>query len=204
MKNRIRIILWVLVIALAAITYILFKDTFALFEDNAYGIVNNDIGKWVIKLSNEVISSGLSEEVNVDNFVYESVETVKEGFIAPGTSAYFDLVFDATDCDVAVKYDIEFKVDEIDYEDNIRVSVQELNSGSTIKTAENTYSGIISLESIENKELVTLRINVEWDDIEDYNESDTELGIVADNKLRIPVNVHAVQYLGETIIPYEG
>ncbi len=200
--SKTKLYLWICAIALSITTFFVFKDTLALFEDNAYGIANNDIGRWVIKLSNQTITSGVSEEVQINNFVYETVSTVTPGNIAPGTSAYFDLVFDATDCDVAVKYDIEFKVDEIDYEDNISISVEALDSGSTIRTAENTYSGIISLSEIENDDVITIRVTLDWDDIAQYNESDTALGEVDGNHLVIPINVHAIQYLGETLVPY--
>lgn len=202
-KNRVKILLWVGVLALFAMTAIIFKNTYALFETDAYGIANNDIGRWIIKLSNQLITSGLDEDITISNFVYESSATVADGYIAPGTSAYFDLIFDATDCDVAVKYDIEFLVDEIDYEDNINVSVEALNSGSTIRTDVNTYSGIVSLASIQNDEVITIRVTLNWDDDGNHDESDTELGMVENNQLAIPINVHAVQYLGETLVEYQ-
>jgi len=202
MNKRIKILLWSLVIISVLTTAILLTNTFALFENNASGIVNETIGKWVIKLSNNIISNGLDEELDVNNFVYESNEHISSGYIAPGTSAYFDLVFDATECDVAVKYDIEFKVDEIDYEDNISISVNALDSSSTIRTDVNTYSGVVSLASIRNNQTVTIRVSLAWNDSIDYDESDTELGMIKNNALRVPINVHAVQYLGETITPY--
>ncbi len=201
-KSKIKILLWISAIVLAITTIFVFKDTLALFETNAYGVANSDRGRWIIRLSNQSITSGVDEEIEINNFVYQTVSTIAPGYIAPGTSAYFDLVFDATDCDVAVKYDIEFKVDEIDYEDNISVSVQTLNSGSTIRTDVNTYSGIITLASIANDDVVTIRVTLNWDDIAQYNESDTELGEVDGNHLVIPINVHAEQYLGETLVPY--
>lgn len=203
MKNKFRYILWILVIGCLAVTLLIFKGTYALFENDAYGIVNNTIGQWVIKLSNQVISSGVNEEIEINNFVYESSNTVENGYIAPGTSAYFDLVFDATGCDVAVKYDIDFKMDEIDYADNIEFEIEELNGGQSIRTAENTYSGVITLNQIANHTLVTLRVSVVWDDVAAHDADDTELGIVENNKLTIPINVSAVQYLGEEIIEYQ-
>ena len=39
-------------------------------------------------------------------------------------SAYFDLVVDATDCDVAVRYDITFNFDSMNYSDNIYSNVR--------------------------------------------------------------------------------
>lgn len=202
MKNRVRIFLWFLVAISLVTTFIILTGTYALFENSAEAVANESIGRWVIYLSNNLITNGLSEELNINNFNYSSNEHVNNGYIAPGGSAYFDLVFDATSCDVAVKYDIEFLTDQIDYSDNIGISVSEVGTNSTIKTAENTYSGVISLDSIQNHETVTLRITLNWTDDEDYDEDDTALGMIANNALRVPINVHAVQYLGETIVPY--
>lgn len=203
-KINYKIILWLIVIIFGIITFGILKNTFALFENNAYAIANTDIGKWVIKLNNNLISDGVLEELSIDNFIYEEKDTVESGYIAPGTSAYFDLVFDATDCDVAVKYDIEFLFDQMDYSDNISVSVTQTGSNDSIQTSENTYSGLIDLDSIINKELITLRISITWEDIEEFNESDTLLGTTENNSLSVPIQIRAIQYLGEEIEEYNN
>ena len=201
MNKRVKVILWVLVVVFLVFSFFMFADTFALFEDTGLGTADFEIGKWVIKISNVTISEGQSQSIVVDSFVYEQNDHVESGYIAPGTSASFDLVFDATDCDVAVKYDISFNFDSIHYSDNISISVSQ-EEGDVIMTAENTYSGIIDLESIQNGDLITLKVEIEWEDISDYDEQDTALGMVHNNKLRVPITVNAVQYLGETITPY--
>ena len=204
MKKQVKIVLWVLVFVFLCFTFMMFADTLALFESNASGEADMDIGKWVIKVSDVSITDGESQSIVVDSFVYEENEHVESGYIAPGTSAYFDLIFDATECDVAVKYDIAFNFESIDYSDNISISVSGAeNNSNVIRTAENTYSGVIDLESIENNELVTLQVEITWDNLEAYDESDTALGIEHGNKLRVPITVNAVQYLGETIVPYD-
>ncbi len=201
-NNRIKIILWLTVFVFACLTLFVFGNTLAVFENNSRGRAEADIGKWVIKLSDELISDGLNEEIVIDSFVYSSQPGVASGYIAPGGSAYFDLIFDATECDVAVKYDVSFNFESIDYSENISISVQELGESQTIKTAANTYSGVIDLESISNEEVITLRVSITWDDLEAFDESDTELGTTVNSKLAVPINVRAVQYLGETITPY--
>ena len=204
MKKQVKIVLWALVFVFLCFTFMMFADTLALFESNASGEADMDIGKWVIKVSDVSITDGESQSIVVDSFVYEENEHVESGYIAPGTSAYFDLIFDATECDVAVKYDIAFNFESIDYSDNISISVSGAeNNSNVIRTAENTYSGVIDLESIENNELVTLQVEITWDNLEAYDESDTALGIEHGNKLRVPITVNAVQYLGETIVPYD-
>ncbi len=201
--KKTKILLYALAIVVAVITVITFSDTYALFETNASGVVNSQIGKWVIKISNQTITDGLNEEIEINNFVYSSSNTVASGVIAPGGSAYFDLVFDATLCDVAVKYDITFRVEDIDYEDNIGISVQNLNAGSTIRTDVNTYSGVIGLSTGSNDDTATIRVNLNWTNDPNYDESDTELGIVEGNHLSVPITVHVIQYLGEQIVEYQ-
>lgn len=200
--KRTKILLYAIAIVVAVITVITFSDTYALFENNATGVVNSQIGKWIIKISNQTITDGLDEEIEINNFIYSNANTVASGVIAPGGSAYFDLIFDATLCDVAVKYDVTFRVNEIDYEDNIGISVQNLNAGSTIRTDVNTYSGVIGLSS-GNNNTSTIRVNLNWTDDANYNESDTELGTVAGNHLTVPITVHVIQYLGEQIVEYQ-
>jgi hypothetical protein len=114
------------------------------------------------------------------------------------------LIFDATECDVAVKYDITFNFEDTNYEDNVTFSVEEVGGDSTVRTDVNTYSGVIDLETIQAEEVVTLRITVEWDNVTEYDVNDTVLGTTKDSRLALPVTVKAVQYLGEELTPYVG
>ena len=161
-----------------------------------------DIGSWVIKISNVDITGNIAQEIVIDRFTYESSANVASGKIAPGTSAYFDLVVNATECDVAVKYDITFNFEDIDYTDNVSFSVEEVDGNGTVQTGENTYSGFIDLDTIDNGDVVKLRVTVTWDNIEDYNENDTVLGTTRDSRLALPLTVVATQYLGEELTPY--
>ena len=201
MRKRIKLVLWLLVIIFVFITVFVFRGTLALFEDNAFGLADMPIGRWIIKLSNQTITSGVTEDIVIDTFQYTQNQHVSPGVIAPGGSAYFDLVFDATDCDVAVKYDLTLKFDEMDYADNISFTVTNSDS-NVVRTGVNTYSGIISLQKIIDEETDSIRVTITWNDDRTHDADDTELGVVEDNKLTIPINVHAIQYLGETLVPY--
>ena len=46
--------------------------------------------------------------------------------------------------------------------------------------------------------------NIIWNNIEANNEQDSQLGLVYDNKIDIPVTITVTQYLGEEIIEFEG
>ena len=199
-RNKIRVILYSLVLVLLLITV---SSSLALFENNSTAVVNPEIGKWVIYLNNNLITDGVNENITINNFVYEENQYVEENYIAPGGSAYVDLVLDTTNCDVAVRYDITFNLEDTNYADNISFSINDTYD-VTVRTDENTYSGAISLESIENDETITLRINVDWEDLVGYDEDDTVLGGTANSLISVPINVKVNQYFGEEIVEYEG
>ena len=109
----------------------------------------------------------------------------------------------ADDCDVAVRYDITFNLEETSYADNISFSISDTYN-ATVKTDENTQSGVVSLDSIANEETVTLRVTVEWNDSSTYDSNDTELGIEENQIISVPINIRLNQYFGEEIVEYEG
>ena len=114
------------------------------------------------------------------------------------------MVIDASDCDVAVLYNLDLNFDETTYADNISFSVETLNGPQVVRTDEYVYSGIVSLNSIINGETTSFRIHITWDDDPTYDEDDTALGLVEGNHLVIPMKFNAKQYLGETLVEYTG
>ncbi len=202
MKDNFKKLIWLAVFAMIVTSFIVFADTLALFENNGTGEANFDIGKWIIKISDVTITGEQVQDIVIDSFTYANNANVAPGRIAPGSSAYFDLIVDATDCDVAVKYDITFNFDEMEYASNINFSVSQTGGNSVVRTGVNTYSGVIDLNTIRAGDVVTLRINATWENDPLYDTNDTELGTVRDSKLALPVTVHAVQYLGENLTPY--
>lgn len=203
MKDNFKVIIWLIVFIMIVASFIVFAETLALFESNGTGDMHMDIGRWIIKISDINITNGNTQEIVIDNFNYSANQNVAANKIAPGSDAYFDLIVDASGCDVAVKYDITFNFDQVSYADNIGFSVSEIGGDSVVKTAANTYSGIIDLDTIEAGEVVTLRVSMIWNNIEDYNDNDTVLGLEKNSKLALPITINAIQYLGEELVPYE-
>ena len=205
MMNKTQIVLYILVIILLCTSFVVFSDTLALFETDSSGVVNTDVGKWVIKVNDNTITDTVNEAIDITNFQYSSSNRVENGYIAPGGSAYFDLVVDATECDVAVLYSVDLNLNDSEYDTNISFVLEDLSSsGQVVRTGEFVYSGIIDLASINNEETRTLRIHITWQNNDANNASDTKLGEVEDSKLTIPIIFHASQYLGETLVPYSG
>ena len=202
MKSRTQIALWLIVVIGFSIAFVVFSDTLALFETDSSGVINSDVGKWVIKVNNESITDTVNEAIEINSFQYSTSSHVETGYIAPGGTAYFDLVVDASDCDVAVLYSIDLNLDAMDVSANINISLQDMDGSTVVRTGEDVYSGIIDLATIANAR--TLRVTIDWVNNEANNASDTKLGEVEDSKITIPIIFHAQQYLGETLVPYSG
>ncbi len=200
-KRKIKIQLWIIFIVFFILTFLVVSKSYGLFEKNAQGDSDFPIGKWVIKLNNKDISVGQSQSFTVTTFTYTPSTTIEDGYIAPGRSGYFDVYLDATLSEVAVRYDITIDT-QVSYADNIIFSVTPGVGGTAIQTGPQTYSGVVTLEDIEDDKIIDFRINVDWQDDINYDDLDSELGTIVGAGIVIPVTVHVIQYLGETITPY--
>ncbi len=193
--------LWILFIIAFCLTAYIIIDTFALFESNLNESTSVPIGKLSIKLNNNDITNGTTVEFPIENFTTNENNHTTTGYFGPGSSGYFDVVLDPGDTDVSIRYDITLDIAE-DLPGNISYFLS-VDGNAMTRTDEFTYSGVLDIADIDNGVTPTLRINIVWNDIGSYNESDTNLGIVYNNNITIPVRVHVIQYLGEQIIPYD-
>lgn len=205
--------IWVLsALIMTLITIYQINTTYAKYFTQAEGTVEETIGKWVVKVNGTNIATGVDEqEFTMEEMKYNSNDYVKTGKIAPGLLGYFDIEIDATEAEVAVIYDITINFEKLDISDSIYfdklvrvVDGVESTEGIT-KTAESTYTGVVSLEDITAGKTNTVRVYIGWqDDGTGVNdEADSILGKTKDVELSIPVNVKASQYLGEEIVEYQ-
>lgn len=200
--KKVKIYFGILLIALTiymAITLI--QSSYALFETNGSAVLEQDVAKWKITVNNIGVT-GATKEFVVDNFNYETSEYINDNKIAPGGSCYFDIVIDATNTDVSVKYVIDFDFTLISNYDFIKTEVIDLTDGDVIKTNINEYTGVLDIEQIKEGQSKTLRVKLTWDNNEENNEKDSELGLDENAELSIPVIVKLTQYTSETIVPY--
>lgn len=134
------------------------------------------------------------------NFQRHGDSHVKSDKLAPGLSGCFEILIDPEDTNVSIKYDITLNEEELGNTSLKIKSIQEIeNNEQLIKTGENTYTGIISLNDINNEIKHKIRVEIEWMDNEENSKNDTEIGM--NHKLKIPIIFRATQYLGENIIP---
>ncbi len=191
------------------------KDTYSKYASTGDVGISGTSGAWSIKVNSENITAdhGAVQEFTIQNLIYEESDNVISNKIAPGLDAYFEIGIDATDTAVAVKFDITFDTSSIDATNRIKMTDARkyvdgvLDDGAIIKTDENTYTGIIYLQEIQEEKDITVRCYIEWPDeeTETSDEADSKIGSDANLKtLNIPVTVNVTQYLGETISEYTG
>lgn len=197
-KNMKKVYVCFALILLVLTIFIILK-TYGLFESKTSLNVQSDVGKWVILVNDTDITAGANTKFSVNEIIWNPSDNVKSGKIAPGVSGYFDIVIDPTDTDVSVRYDIDFDFSEFENTNIVVTSIEEINNKTIVKTGTNKYTGVIPLSEIKNGVTNTIRVNVKWDNNEDNNEFDSELGAVPNNEMNIPVFINVSQYLGETI-----
>lgn len=180
-------------------TIYLTMDTYALFESNKNYDVSSDIAKFVIKVNG---SEAKTEEFVVDSIAYYENEYVIENKIAPLVDGYFDIVIDAEEVEVSLRYDIEFDFSSLSIPGLVISSITELGGNTLVLTDKDTYSGVITLADMDNSTVNTVRVSISWQNDEANNEVDSSWGMVADKVISIPVNVKLTQYLGEELPVY--
>lgn len=198
MNNMKRVLLLISLLMLFFTIY-LTMDTYALFESNKNYDVSSDIAKFVIKVNG---SEAKTEEFVVDSIAYYENEYVIENKIAPLVDGYFDIVIDAEEVDVSLRYDIEFDFSSLSIPGLVISSITELGGNTLVLTDKDTYSGVITLADMDSSTVNTVRVSISWQNDEANNEVDSSWGMVADKVISIPVNVKLTQYLGEELPVY--
>ena len=189
-NNKIKVLLMRLTLIMLVITIYVISTTYALFQSQIKGSVVKNVGKWSIKINGADVLKGTSEEFNMQQFVVDENENTKPGKMAPGTTGLFELSIDPTDTQISVRYDISIVLDEI------------TNDKVQLISVENTYTGIIPLEEIEKGAIDLVKIKFCWENDEQNNMVDSEIGTIINSKIQIPVKVNITQYLGEEITAF--
>lgn len=200
MNKNLKKVLFLLMMCILVLLIYKIIDTYAVFHSEVEANVKLENGVWNIKVNGTKISTGVETQFVIDQITTSEDIHVKSGRLAPGLSGSFEIAITPEDTNVSVKYDITLKREELENR-NLKIkSIQEIENGyQLIKTAENTYTGVISLQDINNGIKHKIKMEVEWVDDGTNDENDTKTG--KKHKLQIPITFHAIQYLGEEITP---
>lgn len=176
---------------------------YAIFYSEGQGKVTQNNATWTIYLNKTDVTSKNSNAFEVDTFELEENSYVSTGKIAPGTKGSFYIELDPKNTNVSIRYDIEIDKTQISNDSIEIVSIEEIEEGNTLtKTSDSTYTGIMSLQEIQQGKINKIKIKIEWKNVEENNRQDTLIGIGNSAILKVPVNVKVTQYLGEEIEEY--
>lgn len=200
MKKKINYKKIYIIVFLVCILYLFGKITYSFYESRVNDRVEADVADFTILINGTDVSETdgvLDSGVILDNISWATDHT-REDMISPGSSGVIELEMDPTQSEVAILY--EFQLIDKNIDSTKLVEFESVSSDSdVIKTAADTYSGIITLADINNqvKPVINIAFNFDYeDDIEiDDDESQT-----LDNLFEI--HFHAVQYRGEQLVPY--
>ena len=209
MKKLLRILVLIMLI----ITLFQIANMYALYTDQLEGDYTSLLGAWSIKVNETDISSGeenLTFNMTEDNLTYLDSDRVKSQKMAPGTQAYFEIIIDPTNTDVSILYTLNVKLDAVAEAKLKLVNVEnyfqkpgeteQLTNDDVYTTYEtNEHEAIIPIATINDKYLKHIRLYFEWENVEENNEADSELGQTQDSKINIPLEINLKQYTGEVI-----
>ncbi len=202
---------WFLVILIMILlTGYVITTTYAKYLTEATGTGEKVAGAWVIKVNEQDITSatGQTTSFTIDHLNYLSNPYVAENKMAPGTTGSLDIEIDPTGTTTAVRFDVTVDASSLAISDAISMqSACKVVDGvedetGMIKTGANTYSGIITLDEVEEGKKTTARFYISWANVETNNVADSALGVSKDLNLNIPIDVTVTQYSGEEITPY--
>lgn len=160
---------------------------------------------------NNIIPSGeqtATFTIPEDQLGYVESEYIKDGKIAPGGQAYFDIVIDPSKTDVSIIYKIETTSNE-----RIPAKFEITNAESYFKKdgetgqitndtkyiGENSYTSVIPVTKINEGYKNYIRLYFKWVNVEANNETDSALAEIENAKLSVPLKITLKQYTGEVI-----
>ena len=159
------------------------KETYSKYISSAEGEAISSIASWKIKINDQSILSNTSI-TNTIKPVFIGNKDVNDGYIAPKSEGYFDIVIDTTDVDVSYEYIVNTAVSDKSIVKDLIVTGYSINNNPRIEIDNN--SSTIKNTVLKSSELSTirLRIYITWDDSDSAsmdNASDTLASLSGEN-----------------------
>lgn len=170
---------------------IILNRTYAIFYSETSNNTNIELAKFDIKLDNTFLSSSYNTTIPVRNITWQN-NHAKSNVVAPGSVGEAILVVDASNVDVAFEFDIEV-IDHI-VDEEVTLTITELSIDDVVITRENNkYTGFFGL----NDPAKTIKIKLEWENNEENNAIDSDIGLGISGLSNVDIRFKARQYVGE-------
>lgn len=140
----------------------LIQVTYSKYQTTTNGTADMQIARWKINVNNEDIttSTALTNKITP---IFSGNSNIRDGYIAPKSEGYFDVVIDTTNVDVSFKYQISTSVaDDSDVKDLV-VTGYSMNGGEIIPVSGNIndISNTILYSNVSQR-TINLRIYISW------------------------------------------
>lgn len=194
MKNSIMKKIIIVFVIIVLLLLILFACTKQKDKEN---IPTDDTIKWSIKLTDK--ENNIFSETNKVKFSTEENNYISINKIAPGSSATAKLILDPTGSNVPIDYSIAIDVNEFKFIEVKSVKAT-IDGNQYIELIKQDGKWLpkedigISLDNIKKGKKVTIEVVIFWNDKNQNNEEDTNVGI---NKelIEIDITVNAEQHI---------
>lgn len=177
------------------------KGTYTAYETNTQSRAEANISDIHLTINGEEVGTDevLDDSIILDNISWTNTHT-RNLKISPGSTGSFTFDLDPSGSEVAILYELQF-VDKIIDGDKILTFSNITCDHTLVQTDEDVYSGIITMADINNEDVIHVTVNFYFDSTTDIE------GYSTDNQIYeefFEIHFHAIQYRGETLVPYSG
>ena len=194
MKNGKRSVL-VVTLLIFCFMYLVVRGIQAAYESTITGRVSNTLADWSIKVNNQEITNSSLESISL-TYTVNDLTNVRSGKVAPGSNLSYPIQIDASGSEVAVKLTFTVTDKTVDPDKYLTLTSVSSSDLSVIRVGANAYCVVIPKTSLSG--VKTISMNFSWVDDGSLVEYSDEID--SDNFMEI--NLNAIQYVGETITPY--
>ena len=194
MKNGKRSVL-VVTLLIFCFMYLVGRGIQAAYESTITGRVSNTLADWSIKVNNQEITNSSLESIPL-TYTVNDLTNVRSGKVAPGSNLSYPIQIDASGSEVAVKLTFTVTDKTVDPDKYLTLTSVSSSDLSVIRVGANAYCVVIPKASLSG--VKTISMNFSWVDDGSLVEYSDEID--SDNFMEI--NLNAIQYVGETITPY--
>lgn len=194
MKNGKRSVL-VVTLLIFCFMYLVVRGIQAAYESTITGRVSNTLADWSIKVNNQEITNSSLENIPL-TYTVNDLTNVRSGKVAPGSNLSYPIQIDASGSEVAVKLTFTVTDKTVDPDKYLTLTSVSSSDLSVIRVGANAYCVVIPKASLSG--VKTISMNFSWVDDGSLVEYSDEID--SDNFMEIDLN--AIQYVGETITPY--
>lgn len=195
MKQKIKNVFILLFLVSLLIIYLTSNKTYTSYESLVEDEILLDVANWEINVDGQNIAKS-TREISLKNIEWTSEHTNNKT-VAPGSKGVIRITIDPANTQVAVDCNVSYIDHKQDENIILTVTSMYLDGEEWESTEENSYSGIITLDQIKNKEQKHLVINVEWINNEENNEVDSKIGLSESEPNYLKLELTAKQYTGE-------